>query len=436
MIPRYSRQEMASIWSDESRLQLWLEIELLAAEAMAEEGMVPKESVERLRAGSWKMTSEDVGSVLQLEEQTKHDVIAFLTHLERKMGTDAKYLHFGMTSSDVLDTSFAVQLQRASDLLQKGVVRLRETLKRKAQEHRHTLMIGRTHGMHAEPITFGMVLALWYEELGRQLIRLEGARERISVGKISGAVGTYAHLPMTIEERVCKSLGIGVEPISNQIVQRDRHAEYFCVLANLGATLEKMAVNIRHMQRTEVAEASEPFSANQQGSSAMPHKRNPIGCENLTGIARLLRGYAVASLENVALWHERDISHSSVERVIAPDATIIMDYALHRMDRIMQDLRINTEQMKKNLELSGGSFFSQSVLLALVRSGMERQSAYKMVQRNAILAEEKGWTFAQTVANDAEIFLKLGKENIDACFNLERILVKVDSIFQRVFGKE
>jgi adenylosuccinate lyase len=432
VIPRYSRKEMSDIWRDSSRLQIWLEIEVLACEAMAELGTVPKEAARRLREGCWRMTDDDVRAVDAIEEQTRHDIIAFLTYLEQKLGPDARFLHLGMTSSDVLDTTLAVQLSRSADLLLSDLDRLRDIIRHKAQEHRYTPMMGRTHGIHAEPITFGLVLALWWEELGRQRRRLEQARAEIAVGKLSGAVGTYAHLDPRVEEKVLTALGLSIEPVSSQVVQRDRHAYFFCVLAGLGATIEKIAVNLRHLQRTEVGETREPFAPGQKGSSAMPHKRNPIGCENLTGISRLLRGYAVAALENVALWHERDISHSSVERVIAPDATIVADYALARLSRILEGLAVDTRRMRENLDMLGGVVFSEGVLLSLVALGFERQAAYRMVQRCALSAQDRHIPFAQALKEDAEVLEAMGNAGIDSCFDLASMFIKADGIFARI----
>lgn len=434
MIPRYTRPEMGAIWTDRNRFQVWMEIELSACEAMAKEGLVPKEVAHKLRQGQWTLSEEDVAAIFAIEEETRHDVIAFLTHLERRLGKDARYLHMGMTSSDVLDTAFAVQLTQACKLLLDGLQQLIETIHDKALEHKHTVMVGRTHGIHAEPITFGLTLAIWHQELCRQQNRLVQARESIACGKLSGAVGTFAHLPPSIEQQVCEALGISPAPISNQVVQRDRHAELFCCLANLGATLEKISVNIRHLQRTEVREASEPFGKKQRGSSAMPHKKNPIGTENLTGVARLLRSYAMAALENVALWHERDISHSSVERVIGPDATILTDYAMARLIRIMKDLVVWPDQMQRNLELTGGQVFSQSVLLAIVRAGIEREKAYELVQRNALASWDSGRPLKALLLEDSEVVDLLGTQQIEAAFDLKPLLARVDQIFARIFS--
>jgi len=435
LIPRYTRPEMGALWSDESRYQLWLEVELTAAEAMAAQGLVPAEVARRLRAGRWQLTAQDARAIEAIEAETRHDVIAFLTHVERRLGPDARYLHLGMTSSDVLDTALGLQLAAACDRLLAGLDGLRVAVREQAERHRHTVMVGRTHGIHAEPTTFGLVLALWWEELGRQRARLEAGRKAVAVGKLSGAVGTFAHLPPAVEEAVCARLGLAFEPVSNQVVQRDRHAELFSALANLGASLEKMAINLRHLQRTEVGEAAEPFGKGQRGSSAMPHKKNPIGCENLTGVARLLRAYAGAALEDVALWHERDISHSSVERVIGPDATALADYALERMTRIVRGLEVHPERMRANLELTRGLVFSQSVLLKIVQAGVERERAYGLVQRHALAAWEGRGTLRELLLADAEVVGLVGREALEAAFDEARLLARVDDILGRVFGR-
>ncbi len=435
MIPRYTREEMGSIWTDCTRFQIWMEVELAAAEAMAQEGLIPADVASKLRASAWKIEDGDVGEILKIESVTRHDVIAFLTHLERRMGPEARYLHMGMTSSDVLDTTLAVQFQRAGDLLLSGLDGLRQAVFEQAGKHRDTVMVGRTHGIHAEPTTFGLVLAVWYQELGRHRQRLESARERVAVGKCSGAVGTFAHLPLSVEEKVCQRLGLAPAPVSNQVVQRDRHAEFFCVLANLGATIEKMAIGIRHLQRTEVGEVSEPFKPGQRGSSAMPHKKNPIGAENLTGVARLLRSYAMAALENVALWHERDISHSSVERIIGPDATILCDYALARMTRIVSGMVVDAERMKRNLELTGGLVYSQGVLLALVRAGMEREKAYGLVQKRALESWDTRQPLKDLLLSDPEVAAQLSREEIERCFDPAAVLSRTDEIFKRALSE-
>jgi adenylosuccinate lyase len=434
VIPRYTREEMGQIWTDWTRFQIWMEVELAAAEAMAEEGLIPAEVAKKLRGSAWKIGEGDVEEILKIESVTRHDVIAFLTHLERRMGPEARYLHMGMTSSDVLDTTLAVQLKRACDLLLKDVDDLHKAVRGQAQKYKNTIMVGRTHGIHAEPTTFGLVLAIWCQELSRHKQRLQAAQGRIAVGKCSGAVGTFAHLPLSVEERVCQRLGLDPAPVSNQVVQRDRHAELFCTLANLGATIEKMAVNIRHFQRTEVGEVSESFKQGQRGSSAMPHKKNPIAAENLTGVARLLRSYAMAALENVALWHERDISHSSVERVIGPDATILCDYALARMTRIVSGMVVDQERMQQNLEQTGGLVYSQGVLLALVRAGMEREKAYEVVQKKALESWDAKKPLLDLLLGDIEVVDKLGKEGIERCFDPAALLSRTDEIFKRALG--
>ena len=433
MIPRYTREKMGKIWKDENKYQTWLEVELAACQSMALRGIVPQDVPGRLVTKKWEMGPEDVKAIDEIEAKTKHDVIAFLTHVERKMGPDGRWLHLGMTSSDILDTSFGILLKQACDLILFDLDELISAVKNQARIHQHTLMVGRTHGIHAEPTTLGLVMAIWYEELLRQKTRLEAARQSVAVGKISGAVGTFAHLPPEVEAEVCHQLGISAAVVSNQVVQRDRHAELFTVLANLGATIEKIAITIRHMQRTEVGEASEPFSEKQRGSSAMPHKKNPIGSENLTGVARLLRSYAMAALENVALWHERDISHSSVERVIAPDATILTDYALARLTRIIEGLVVRPDRMKANLELTNGLVFSQTVLLALVKAGMEREGAYALVQRNAMSCWDSGESFKELLLKDKDVIEVLGEDGIKSCFDLNELLLRVDTIMRRVF---
>jgi len=436
VISRYTRPEMGRLWSDRERFSIWMEVELCACEAMAAEGLVPSEVAGKLRAAEWEIDDSDVAEIGKIEAETRHDVIAFLTHLERRMGPEARYLHLGMTSSDVLDTGLAIQLSRAMDAILNGLDALRQAVGVQARRHRRTVMVGRSHGIHAEPITFGLTLLVWYAELGRQRRRLEAARDSVATGKVSGAVGTFAHLPPAVEERVCKSLGLKAAPVSNQIVQRDRHAEMFCALANLGASLEKMAVNIRHLQRTEVAEVTEPFKKGQRGSSAMPHKKNPIGCENLTGVARLLRSYAMAALENVALWHERDISHSSVERVIGPDATILCDYALARMTRIIEGLVVDAERMRHNLAMTGGLIFSQSVLLALVKAGMQREKAYTLVQRAALESWDTGENLKSLLERDQEVAGILGREGVDSCFDPDSLLARTEIIFERVLDQD
>ncbi|ADO73940.1 adenylosuccinate lyase [Stigmatella aurantiaca] len=435
MIPRYSLQEMSSLWSDVARLRRWRDVELTALEGMVEAGLAPREALEDCRARAGDFTAEDAARIEEIERTTKHDVIAFLTFMEERVGPSARWLHLGMTSSDVLDTSLGLTLRDALDLILKGLGRVMAAVEKRAFEHRLTVMMGRSHGIHAEPITFGHKLAIWYDELSRGRARLERARETIAVGKISGAVGTFAHLPPAVEETVCRKLGLHPAPASSQIVQRDRHAEYFGALALLGASIEKFAVEIRHLQRTEVREVEEAFTPGQKGSSAMPHKRNPILSENLSGLARLLRGYAVSALEDVALWHERDISHSSVERVIGPDATIVMDFMLHRFAGLMENLRVYPEQMQKNLELLGGVVNSQRILLELARKGMDRQAAYVIVQRNAMKMYEEGADFRTALLADADLLKVMTPEEIRDCFSTGYHTRHVDDIFRRVFGR-
>ncbi len=435
MIERYSREQMKSLWTDEARFELWFEVERLATEALVELGEVPEADYQACLDGRPVFDGEAVARILEIEKETHHDVIAFLTFVEEILGEPSRWIHLGMTSSDVLDTAFAVQLTRAADLLISDLDLVLESFERLARTHLHTVMIGRSHGIHAEPTTFGLVLAGYYEEFRRHRLRLKGARSHIAVGKVSGAVGTFAHLSPRVEEHVCTALGLVGEPAATQVVARDRHAELFSVLAGIGSSIERVAVEVRHLQRTEVGEAQEPFGKKQKGSSAMPHKRNPILSENLTGLARLLRSYAGAALENVALWHERDISHSSVERVIAPDATITLDFALHRLLRLIDGLVVHPERMKENLESSNGLVFSQSLLLALARKGLKRQEAYVLVQRNAMACWEKGQPLLEAVQADVEIAAYLTDVEIAAVFDLEAHLSHVDTIFARVFGE-
>src|SRR6266446_3227898 len=427
MIPRYSRPEMVALWTPEHRYQTWLQVELAAGRAMAEAGLVPREAIEEAAAKGGTLTPADAARIDEIEKTTRHDVIAFLTFLEERIGPAARHLHFGMTSSDVLDTSLAILLREAANLLLAGIDKAREAVIKRAKEHKRTPCIGRSHGIHAEPTTFGWKLAVWVDELGRAKARIQRAREAIAVGKLSGAVGTFAHLSPAIEEKAMASLGLAPAPASTQIVQRDRHAEYFSALALVGASIEKFAVEIRHLQRTEVREAEEAFGKGQKGSSAMPHKRNPILSENLSGLARVLRGYALSAMEDVPLWHERDISHSSVERVIAPDATVTLDFMLHRFAGLMEGLRVYPERMRENLELTRGLVFSQPVLLKLIEKGMERQAAYAVVQRTAMKVWEEDRDFRALLAHDPE--------ELAECFDLDRQLRHVDAVFERVLGK-
>jgi adenylosuccinate lyase len=431
MISRYTRPEMERIWTEQRKFETWLEIELLACEALAELGQIPRDAVKEIRAKA----SFDVQRVSEIEKETKHDVIAFLTSVGEYIGPLSKYLHYGLTSSDVLDTSLALLLKEASDLILRDIHQLLGVLKEKAYQHKETLMIGRSHGVHAEPITFGLKMALWHDEMKRNLFRMERAKEAVSVGKISGAVGTFAHIPPSVEEYVCKRLGLRAAPISTQIVQRDLHAEFFTTLAIIASSIEKFAVELRHLQRTEVLEAEEFFSKGQKGSSSMPHKRNPVSSENLSGLARLVRSYSIASLENIPLWHERDISHSSVERVIAPDATILIDYMLSRFTSIVKNLIVYPDHMKTNLEKMGGLIFSEAVLLLLTRKGLSREEAYVAVQRNAMKVWEEGGDFKTFLSQDEAIQRLLKPEELNEAFDARAPLKHIDVVYRRVFGE-
>ena len=430
MIPRYTRPEMAKIWTEQRKFETWLEIELLVCEALSELGEIPSKAVKEIREKS----KFDVQQINEIEKATKHDVIAFLTNVGESIGPLSKYLHYGLTSSDILDTSLALLLKEASEIILQDIHRFLEVLKKKAFQHKETLMIGRSHGVHAEPITFGLKMALWYDEMKRNLIRMERAKEAVSVGKISGAVGTFAHIPPFVEEFVCRRLGLKPAPISTQIVQRDHHAEFFTTLAILASSIEKFSVELRHLQRTEVLEAEEFFSKGQKGSSAMPHKRNPISAENLSGLARLVRSYSIAAMENIPLWHERDISHSSVERVIAPDATILIDYMLNRLTSIVENLIVYPENMKANLDKMGGLIFSEAILLLLTRKGLSREEAYGVVQRNAMKVWEKGDDFKTLLSQDEVIKRLFTAEELNAAFNVRSHLKHVEDIFRRVLG--
>ena len=429
MIPRYTRQEMASIWSDENKFKLWLEIEIAVCEGWSKLGKVPAEAVERIK----KNAKFNVNRILEIEQITKHDVIAFLENVSEYIGEDAKYLHIGLTSSDVLDTAFALQLKQAGELILKDIENLLEILKRRAYEFKDTVMIGRTHGIHAEPITFGFKLASWYSEFRRNRRRLKSAIETISYGKISGAVGTFANVDPRVEEFALKKLGLKPEPVSTQVVPRDRHAEFFSALAMIASSAERIAVEIRHLQRTEVREAEEYFSKGQKGSSAMPHKRNPILSENVTGLARTIRGYLVPALENVALWHERDISHSSVERMIAPDATVLTDFMLRRLAGIIDKLVVYEDRMRDNIFLTHGLIFSQRVMLALMEKGLVRKEAYELVQKHAMKVWEEGRDFKSLLESDPEITELLSREELDSLFDLSYYTKNIDFVFSRVF---
>jgi len=437
---------MTRLWESAHRLGLWLEIELLACEANEKLGVVPSGVAARLRkaaSGKGMLSTRDgllsicaktIARSDEIEKETRHDVIAFLTAVAEDLGEECRFLHQGMTSSDVLDTALACQMKSAGEMILKDLDRVREAIQKRAFEHKNTVMIGRSHGIHAEPTTFGVKLAVYYDEFRRHHQRLTWAIERVAVGKVSGAVGTFANIDPSVEAHVCRNLGLKPEPASTQIVQRDRHAEFFQVLALIGASIEKLATEVRHLQRTEVREAEEFFHPGQKGSSAMPHKRNPVLSENLTGLARLLRGYALSSLENVALWHERDISHSSVERVIAPDATTLCDFALSRLSGMIEKLVVYPERMKKNLEASGGLHNSQRVLLALTQKGLSREDSYALVQRSAMRAWEKGGSFLAELEKEPAVTGKMTLAELKACFDDAYHLKHVETIFRRVFG--
>jgi len=423
---------MERIWTDRRKFETWLEIEILVCEALSKAGQIEEGTVQEIR----EKAKFDVQRINELEKVIKHDVIAFLTNVGESLGPLSRYLHYGLTSSDILDTSFALLLREASDIIIQDIHRLLEVLKEKAMRYKDTPMIGRSHGIHAEPITFGLKMALWYDEMRRNLIRMERAKETITVGKISGAVGTFAHIPPSVEDYVCKRLGLKPAPISTQIIQRDLHAEFFTTLAIIASSIEKFSIELRHLQRTEVLEAEEFFSKGQKGSSSMPHKRNPISAENLSGLSRLVRSYSISSLENIPLWHERDISHSSVERVIAPDATILIDYMLNRLTSLLQNLIVYPENMKANLEKLGGLIHSETILLLLTKKGLSREYSYEVVQRNAMRSWEEGKDFKTLISQDEDIKRLLTKEEIGDCFDIKRYLRHVDDIFQRVFGEK
>ncbi|MBY5566951.1 adenylosuccinate lyase [Rhizobium leguminosarum] len=433
MIPRYSRPEMVAIWSPETKFRIWFEIEAHACDALAELGVIPKSAAKTIWEKGGAATF-DVDRIDEIEAVTKHDVIAFLTHLAEIVGPDARFVHQGMTSSDVLDTCFNVQLVRATDILLADIDRLLEALKSRAFEHKDTVTIGRSHGIHAEPTTFGVKLALAYAEFERCRQRLVAAREEVATCAISGAVGTFANIDPRVEEHVAEALGLKAEPVSTQVIPRDRHAMYFATLGVVASSIERLATEIRHLQRTEVLEAEEYFSPGQKGSSAMPHKRNPVLTENLTGLARMVRAYAMPAMENVALWHERDISHSSVERMIGPDATVTLDFALSRLAGVIEKLLVYPENMEKNLNKFRGLVHSQRVLLALTQAGTSREDAYRLVQRNAMKVWEQGKDFQDELLADAEVRAALSEEDIREKFDLGYHTKHVDTIFQRVFG--
>lgn len=431
MIPRYTRKKMGSIWDPESRYRKWLEVEIAACEAWAELGEIPKGALREIK----EKAAFDMERIDEIEAQVKHDVIAFLTSVAEKVGPVSRFIHKGLTSSDVVDTALALQMREAIDIIIKDLKALIEVLKSQAFKYRDTVMMGRSHGVHAEPITMGLKFALWYQDMVRNLERLKRAKSVISVGKVSGAVGTFSNMPPRIEEKVCAKLGLSPEPVATQVIQRDRHAEYLSVLAILAAGIEKIAVEIRHLERTEVLEAEEPFTKGQKGSSAMPHKRNPVGAENLSGLARVVRANSLAALEDIALWHERDISHSSVERIIIPDSTILVDYMLARLTGILKDMVVYPKRMKRNMELSHGLYNSQRVLLALTAKGMTREEAYKLVQKNAMRSWKEDRDFQKLLLQDKEIRKYLSSGEIKNIFNLENYLKNITYLFKRVFGR-
>ena len=429
MIQRYTHPDMGRIWSDQRKYETWLQVEIAAADAMARAGIVPAEAARDIR----ERGAFDIARIEEIEQVTQHDVIAFTTSVAEHVGASARWLHFGLTSSDVIDTAQALQMRDACDLILAGLDRLMQAVRQRADEHRRTPMIGRTHGVHAEPMTFGLKLALWYAELTRDVSRVRHARETVSVGKLSGAVGTFAHLPPSIEADVCRSLGLEPAPVASQVIQRDRHAELLTALAITASSLEKFALEIRGLQKTEIGEVEEPFAKGQKGSSAMPHKRNPIGCEQIVGLARLVRANAGASLENNALWHERDISHSSVERVIIPDSFIALDHMLRRFTRIVTGMVVYPDRMRENLDRSRGVVFSGTVLLELARRGVSREQAYEWVQRNAMRAFNEKRDFKALLLADRDITAALSAADVERAFDLDQQLRHVDDIFGRVF---
>lgn len=428
MIPRYSRKQISDIWSDESRFKIWLEIEILACEAQANMGNIPKSAVKNIRAKAKFNTQK----VLKIEEKVKHDVIAFLTNVAEYVGMDSRFIHMGMTSSDVVDTCLSVQMKMAGEIILKDLIEVKESLRKKARKYKYLAQIGRTHGVHAEPITLGLKFALWYDEITRNIQRMKRAIDVISVGQISGAVGTYEHLSPKVESYVCKKLGLKTTKIATQILQRDRHAEYMNTLALIGASIEKFTTEIRHLQRTEVLELEESFSKGQKGSSAMPHKKNPITCERLSGMARVLRGNALASMENIALWHERDISHSSVERIVVPDSTILADYVLYQFKNLIDNLVVYEGNITKNLNLTNGLIFSQTVLLKLIEKKMKRETAYKIVQDVAMKCWREKISFYDLLNSDTEVKKYLSEKELNEIFDYNKSKKNVDFIFKRV----
>ena len=431
MIARYTRPEMGRLWDLDNKYQKWLEVEIAVCEAWAEIGGIPAGAVEIIKAKA----GFDIGRIDEIEKTVKHDVIAFLTSVAEHVGPESRFIHKGLTSSDVVDTALSLLIMQAADILIDDLKELMSVLKKQAFDYKDTPCMGRSHGIHAEPMTFGLKFSLWYEDAKRNLRRIEQAKKTISIGKISGAVGTFSNIPPELEGRVCKRLGLEPEPVATQVIQRDRHAEFMNSLALIAASVEKIAVEIRHLQRTEVLEAEEPFSAGQKGSSAMPHKRNPIGSENLSGLARLVRSNAIAAMEDIALWHERDISHSSVERIIIPDSTILVDYMLDRLTAILRDLHIYPQKMQENIDKSYGLYNSQRVMLALVEKGVSREDAYSLVQRNAMESWSKGVSFMKLLQKDSDISAHLSTREIEAIFDLKYYLRHIDFIFRRVFNE-
>ncbi|MFD1388508.1 adenylosuccinate lyase [Oceanobacillus oncorhynchi subsp. oncorhynchi] len=428
MIERYTREEMGNIWTEENKFKAWLEVEILACEAWSELGFIPEEDVKKLR----KNASFDINRIYEIEQETRHDVVAFTRAVSETLGEERKWVHYGLTSTDVVDTALSYILKQANDILRNGLNRFVRILEEKAKEHKHTVMMGRTHGVHAEPTTFGLKMALWYEEMKRNVERFELAANNVEFGKMSGAVGTYANIDPFVEQYVCEKLGTSPAPVSTQTLQRDRHAAYLSTLALIATSIEKFATEIRGLQKTETREVEERFAKGQKGSSAMPHKRNPIGSENMTGMARVIRGYMVTAYENVALWHERDISHSSAERVILPDATIALDYMLHRFGNIVENLTVFPENMKRNIDRTHGVIFSQRVLLTLIDKGLAREEAYDIVQPKAMEAWETATSFKELVEQDERITSKLTQEEIDGCFDYTYHLKNVDQIFTKI----
>jgi len=432
MIERYSREVMNQIWSEENKFKTWLEIEIRACEALCKLGKIPEQALKNIQ----ERGRFDIQRINEIEKVTKHDVIAFTTSVAEFVGEDSRYIHWGLTSSDILDTSFSMLLKESSEVLLEDIDNLLSTLKEKAFQYKETIMIGRSHGIHAEPITFGLKMALWYDEMKRQKKRMEQAKESISVGKISGAVGTFAHNPPFVEEYVCEKCGLKPAPISTQVIQRDVYAEFFTTLAVIGSSIEKFAVEIRHLQRTEVSEVSEYFSAGQKGSSAMPHKKNPILSENVSGLVRILRGNALAAMENVALWHERDISHSSVERIIGPDSTTALDFMLVRFTGLLKNLIVYPENMQENLERTRGLYYSQKILLELTQRGVSREDGYRIVQKNALEAWEQKKNFKEVVLGDDDITKVISNDEIEEFCSPAFFMKHVDDIYKRVFTEE